>query len=57
MRKRDQVTYLLLLAVGAIEDHMARAQPQRLPPGQERGLGERSLEPAFQPGPQGGLTR
>ncbi len=56
MRKRGRVTYLVLLAVGAIEDHMA-ATAGRAP--QERGGGpsERSLAPTVRPVPQGGLTR
>ncbi len=57
MRKRDRVTYLVLLAVGAIEDHMARTHPGRAATGRERALTERSLVPAVQPGRQGGLTR
>jgi hypothetical protein len=56
MRKRGRVTYLVLLAVGAIEDHMA-APAGRAP--QERGGGpsERSLAPTVRPVPQGGLIR
>lgn len=57
MRKRDRVTYLVLLAVGAIEDHMARTGPGRAVEGRERVVTERALAPAIQPGRQGGLTR
>lgn len=57
MRKRDRVTYLVLLAVGAIEDHMARTRPGRAVGGPERAVTERAPAPAIQPGRQGGISR
>jgi hypothetical protein len=57
MRKRDRVTYLVLLSVAAIEDHMARPHAGHAGQARERALSERALQPAIQPGRQGGLTR
>lgn len=57
MRKRDRVTYLVLLAVGAIEDNMARSGPGRAVGGYQRAISRRVPAPARQPGRQGGLTR
>lgn len=57
MRKRDHVTYLVLLGVGAIEEHMARGRPGATPSARERNLPERSLQRGGRAGREGGLAR
>jgi hypothetical protein len=56
MRKRGRVTYLVLLAVGAIEDHMT-APARRASRERGKAVPERSPAPTVRPVPEGGLTR
>ncbi|MGH7910316.1 MAG: hypothetical protein ACREQM_05650 [Candidatus Dormibacteraceae bacterium] len=56
MRKRDKVTYLVRLEVGAIEDHMSRAAAGGGPAGEEPTHGGRALQVARDRG-RGGMTR
>lgn len=57
MRQRDRATYLVLLEVGAIEDHMTPGGSRRARAAQGRGTAEPALQPPARTRDQGGLTR